>query len=530
MPSPDYLGSADTSPYAPDDDDLQRRITQGMLSALSNGSILPPPPPTAQALPPPPETAKAYLPGDTDFPSPPPAARTPAPSPVADYSAYDAATNALQRELSGAPQVPKPKWWNYALAAGGGALGGYQNATGRTRPVDIGRISQNMLYPGYAGKMAAWQSRVSPLREQQEIEAARLKTKQGGQAVAAEIGLHGAQAKKAEAEAADLGDTRLRDARIAELISQAKKNGQLDLAQRYANAVQAAIDRGDDPEKDQTAQRLAHSITAIQRPPAVKEPSRDDKAIAIYQNEIKLANPGISDDKAYEQAYGKWIKQTKTEPGVLRIEALGETRGVPMLDTKNGNAPVMMNWNDINTGNATEPGRFIPSQTSVAALNKTALLEDIRGNVQQVRQSLQAIPNFDAMDKAKIALALRSRDPRGSLNALISGGAAGSMTPEQQDYLINVTNLIENAMAMRSVLGAGQGSEDLRDAVKSTIPGPSTPSREYALKQLDTFERVLNRLERGVPKVPLRQDLNPGGNVNNSAAPVSRPPLSSFEK
>ncbi len=293
----------------------------------------------------------------------------------------------------------------------------------------------------------------------------------------------------------------------ADWLKISEKGQKPDIHAQYAEAVADAMQRGVKPDDDPKVQQLSDAITGLQRTPAPKEPARDDKAIAIYAKPPEKRTP---EEIAYLKGYEKYVDTTKTQPGVVRIEALGETRGVPMLDTKNGNAPTLLNWNDINAANQREPGRYIPAGTSVTALNKTALMEDIRGNVQQVRDSLQAMPNFDTMDKAKIAVALRSRDPRGAMSALISGAAAGSLSPQQQEYLIRVTNLIENAMAMRSVLGAGQGSEDLRSAITATIPGPTTPSKDYALKQLETFEKVLDRLERGVPKVPLRTDLGGG--------------------
>jgi hypothetical protein len=200
----------------------------------------------------------------------------------------------------------------------------------------------------------------------------------------------------------------------------------------------------------------------------------------------------------------KTTPESSVTAGVLRMMALSQTRPVQVLDSKNGNAPVTINMDDLNRANLQEPGRFISAGAGVPALNKEALLSDIRGGAQQVRDSLTKMPDFNMADKAKIALALRSRDPRGTVGALISGGALSSMNPDQQEYLVNVTNLVENAMAMRSVLGAGQGSDDLRDAIKAVIPGPATPNKAYALKQLDVFGKTLDRLERGVPQVPLR--------------------------
>jgi hypothetical protein len=99
---------------------------------------------------------------------------------------------------------------------------------------------------------------------------------------------------------------------------------------------------------------------------------------------------------------------------------------------------------------------------------------------------------------------MRDRNPSSAIQSLIGAGTLGTMAPEQEDYLINHSILLENAMAMRSVLGAGQGSQDLRTAISNTIPGPTTPSKAYGLKQLDALEKTIDRLERGVPSVPLK--------------------------
>lgn len=190
----------------------------------------------------------------------------------------------------------------------------------------------------------------------------------------------------------------------------------------------------------------------------------------------------------------------------VRVEGMQNSREMQVLDTKNNNSPMFLNAADINAANQKEPGRYIPAGVGAQALGKTALLEDIRGGVQNLRQSLQNMPEFTPSDKVLIATALRSTDPKSAISSLINSAAGSAMSPEMQDYLINHATLIENAMAMRSVLGAGHGSDDMRAAISKTIPGPTTPNKAYAMKQLDQFEQTLNRVERGVPKVPLRTD------------------------
>ncbi len=238
------------------------------------------------------------------------------------------------------------------------------------------------------------------------------------------------------------------------------------------------------------------------------------KMVAAIKGSKSISKPERQAALAYVATNTTPASQATNQ--LIRMEGLGQTREYPMLDTKNNNAPVMVTPAEINRAAKEEPGRYLAGGLGEKALNRTALIEDIRGNIQQTRDSLNAMPEFDRGTRLEIAYALRSRDPRGTMNAYLSGTAASRLTPEQQDYLINVTNLIENAMAMRSVLGAGQGSEDLRSAITAVIPNATTPTKEYGLKQLVKFENTLNRLERGVPQVPLRNNTGGGPSTQTS--------------
>ncbi len=206
----------------------------------------------------------------------------------------------------------------------------------------------------------------------------------------------------------------------------------------------------------------------------------------------------------------EFIKETKIAPAQVRVEGYAQSREMPVIDTLNGNRLVYANAADINQANATTPGRFAPAAQGTQALGKTGLIEDIRGTLQSVRDDLKNpnMPEFTADQRAQIAIALNKPQAQDAISAALRGGVLGSLSPDQQDYLIHLAQLKENAMAMRSVLGAGQGSDDLRAAITATIPGPRTPSKEYAAKQLDAFENVLNRVEKGIPGIPLAPNLN----------------------
>jgi hypothetical protein len=209
---------------------------------------------------------------------------------------------------------------------------------------------------------------------------------------------------------------------------------------------------------------------------------------------------------------------------VLRGGSYGATRQYSVLDTKNGNRPVYVSADELNRSNNEEPGRYLASGPGTTALNKENLMEDIRGGVQQVRDALNnpKMPEFTAGQRIKIAVAMRERDSHSAVESLITSGTLGSLDPTQEDYLIAHSILAEQAMAMRTVLGAGQGSQDLRSAITATFPGPTTPSKAYGLKQLDAFENTINRLERGIPNVPLKPLAggNNGGSGNSLIGPI----------
>jgi hypothetical protein len=185
--------------------------------------------------------------------------------------------------------------------------------------------------------------------------------------------------------------------------------------------------------------------------------------------------------------------------GAERGKGFGLWRTVQMLDTQQGNRPVT-----ITVGQLTEnPERYVSAGAGVPALNKATLLEDIRGAIGRTRTALQGMPEFSPTQASQIAIIMGSGDP-GMFRSFFQTGVGQTLTPEQQDYLIQLFQLRENAMAMRSVLGAGQGSDELRAAILRTVPGAATPSKQYAAKQLDAFEQTLDRLSRGIPNVPLR--------------------------
>ena len=170
------------------------------------------------------------------------------------------------------------------------------------------------------------------------------------------------------------------------------------------------------------------------------------------------------------------------------------------------------------------PGRYAPSSPASKSIAQENLMQDIAGTSKLTRNAIIAMKqDFPADMKIKIAAAMRSDNPHDSLDQLIASGALGSLTNDQQDFLIATRQLAENAMAMRTILGAGQGSEDMRNAIRQTLPTLLSPDKGYALRQLNAFDATIARLHRGVARINLP------GSTNTNTPTNATPKTGSFD-
>jgi hypothetical protein len=228
--------------------------------------------------------------------------------------------------------------------------------------------------------------------------------------------------------------------------------------------------------------------------------------------------PSIKDAQA---AWGadvqKLVDDETSAQGNARGAAFGRNRPISVLDTWNGNRPIT-----VSAGEAEDnPDRYVTQGGGTPALQKEALIQDIRTTIGNVGDSLKAMKaGFTAPQRMMLAASLG--DPNGTAAQFFQSIPRGSALDEtQQNYVIDIFQLRENAMAMRSLLGSGQGSDDLRRAIVQTLPGPGTPSKGYAQQQLKRLNQTVDRLERGVPGVPLSGagPQKPGAQGNGSAQP-----------
>lgn len=159
--------------------------------------------------------------------------------------------------------------------------------------------------------------------------------------------------------------------------------------------------------------------------------------------------------------------------------------------------PVMVNANIINAN----PGRYMAASIGQQLKNRAGIFDEIGVTAKQFDSALAGMSDqdFKTLPRAELAMVLRSPDPKSAWDLFVQSEVAGSLTPAQQEYAIMLESLAESAMALRTIGGQGQGSDMLRGAIVSMLPGPATPTKSYARRQMEVFNTQVAALHRAIP-------------------------------
>jgi hypothetical protein len=230
-------------------------------------------------------------------------------------------------------------------------------------------------------------------------------------------------------------------------------------------------------------------------------------------------------DPEFEKGVGSdadWYKRKMNEGN--KAYALAESKKVELAGKRAETYNTSRHYAAINkeTGfleypSATQmnqhPDMYAPVSGGMQAIQKEAVFGDIYYNIDNVQEAADALAKtpggFSATSRLQMLTAMASNEPSKTLNTMISSGAMGTLNPAQADYLRAVASLSENAMSVRALISAGQGSEDMRNAIRAVVPFAGTPNIGYLKGQLKLFKGTVQRLEKGVPKVMIKPGAGP---------------------
>jgi hypothetical protein len=221
-------------------------------------------------------------------------------------------------------------------------------------------------------------------------------------------------------------------------------------------------------------------------------------------------------ERAAQVAWGRAAERIKNNEAAAGADARGKAYGAnrPMnvLDTWNGNRPVVVSAKDAEEN----PQRYVTQAGGAKALAGQVTVEDIEGALNNLKETTKVLDG-GSVNRAAIASVLA--DPKTTTSNFLQSEVAGTLNADEQDYVIAVLTAREVVPGIRNLLGTGAATDSRVKNMLDTLPGPKTPNSEFANKQIDSALATLKRVKPAVPNVkaqgagankPATGDLPPG--------------------
>lgn len=192
---------------------------------------------------------------------------------------------------------------------------------------------------------------------------------------------------------------------------------------------------------------------------------------------------------------GRLAKISDSSPSQLANQRY-MNRPVQALDPSDGTVKWMRGGEAVAVGAA-------PAAQGAQLMSKQAQFKDIYSGIATMRHAVAGIgpEPLDAGTIAKLTLATRETDPTISHQIFDTVLGTENLTPAQQDFVIAVQQLNERALSLRNLAGMGNGSDQMRAAIRATLPNAKSGNPQMMMKQLDAVTNLVDNLFTGVPKV-----------------------------
>lgn len=204
--------------------------------------------------------------------------------------------------------------------------------------------------------------------------------------------------------------------------------------------------------------------------------------------------------EAAQRAWGRAGEQIKNDEAAAgRVSGYEElNRGKAINVIRNGQL-MGIHPNEMQAGDV-----MAPASASEHAMSKEAQFQEIHSGIDNLRSAIGKLDRpFTPEQIGKLTLAMRhTSDPTIFQTELESFLGTQQLTGPQEDLVIWLGHINERALSIRNIAGMGQGSDSMRAAIQGILPSVKSGSTEMMNKQLAAFENQVNKLEKGVPKMP----------------------------
>lgn len=286
---------------------------------------------------------------------------------------------------------------------------------------------------------------------------------------------------------------------LKEFISKQPKDVQSEL--ETAGRTSLEMDPGNPGKAFDRVEAIAKTYKAEQ-----EKKNKVDPIIAaqIGPRPSPEAYPKGEKDPAYTMAVKKWGVDAETVKNRI-ASAAASARGQAYGAFRAG--PYITPSGDLVTayaGDAIKQG-FVPYTAGFQAMSRTQQIAEMQGASYQLRTAINNLGEDDAFSTAQVFMlraAANQLNTNGNptlFSSMISNLAASSLNEKQQDYVIWIQQMGERILSLRNVAGMGQGAQDLREAIQSTLPGFTSGTKQFAMRKLDAVDNQIRILGRGIP-------------------------------
>lgn len=212
-----------------------------------------------------------------------------------------------------------------------------------------------------------------------------------------------------------------------------------------------------------------------------------------------------------DRAGNKYHQISAVGPSVARAVAFSMNKPLSVID-ENGVARYERAGDAI-------ASQAAPSGIGAQSMSKQAQFNDVHAGLGIMRSAINGLPEgrLSAESIAALTMATRETDPDVAHQIMDTYLGTHQLTEPEKNFVVAMQQINERALSLRNIAGMGSGSDQLRAAIRATLPSAKSGDTAMMRKQLDATTNLVDNLQTGLVKT--NTPTGRGTGAPNTAAP-----------
>lgn len=208
----------------------------------------------------------------------------------------------------------------------------------------------------------------------------------------------------------------------------------------------------------------------------------------------KVQDLGADGMWVLDRAGNKYHQVAAVGPSVARAVAFSMNKPVQAID-ENGVAR-------FTTAGQAEQRGLSPAGVGATSMGKQAQFNDIHAGIGMMRSAINGLPSGQVSPGTITALTLATRetDPNVAHQLIDTYLGSNNLSPAEQNFVVATQQLNERALSLRNIAGMGNGSDQVRAAIRAALPSAKSGNTGMMTKQLDAVSNLVDNLQTGIVK------------------------------